>query len=214
MSEKTVVCYGDSNTYGRIAPGGRFDWKTRWPGVLSRLLGEGYHVDEEGCGGRTTVFQDPVVDGWCGKEFLFTCLWSHRPVDLVIFMLGTNDTKNRFSASAEDITEGMEQLILMAQRSGCGPDGGAPKILLMAPISMGPLTELANQFIGAEEKVAKLPMLYQRLAQRYGLAFLNAGDYAAPDPFDGVHMTAEGHRALAEACAIEVKRLLEDTSNA
>lgn len=213
MSEKTIVCFGDSNTYGRIAPGGRFDWQTRYPGVLSRLLGPDYHVIEEGCGGRTTVFDDPAGEGWCGKDYLIPCLWSHRPVELVIFMLGTNDSKGRFSASAEDITEGMERLILMTRRSGCGPDEGAPKILLLAPVQMGKLGELAGWFIGAQEKISRLPQLYQRLAARYEIPFINAGDYAAPDPRDGVHMTAEGHRALANACSARVKQILEETSN-
>ena len=47
---KTIVCYGDSNTWGYI-PGSaeeRYPYDIRWTGVLQRLLGAEYHVIEEG----------------------------------------------------------------------------------------------------------------------------------------------------------------------
>lgn len=208
--EKTIVCFGDSNTYGRRAQGGRFDWNTRYPGVLSALLGRRYHVIEEGCGGRTTVFQDPIEGHKCGADYLPPCLWSHRPIDLVVVMLGTNDTKNRFSASAQDITGGMERLLRLISTSRCGVHEQAPQILLLAPIQMGELSALANHFIGAREKAAQLPRLFQELAQANSIAFLDAGAYAQPDAADGVHMTAKGHHDLAVAIHQKVVEILED----
>ena len=61
---KRILCFGDSNTYGTRPNGGRFDEQTRWPMRLQSLLGEGYAVIEEGFGGRTTVFDDPVEGGY------------------------------------------------------------------------------------------------------------------------------------------------------
>ena len=64
MSERVVLCYGDSNTWGWIpAEGGRFPRDVRWPGVLAAELGAGWQVIEEGLGGRTTVFDDPLEPG-------------------------------------------------------------------------------------------------------------------------------------------------------
>lgn len=59
---KTVLCFGDSNTYGYIpgSPGERYDSKTRWPKRLGALLGEGYEVVVEGLNGRTTAFGDNI----------------------------------------------------------------------------------------------------------------------------------------------------------
>ena len=57
---KRILCFGDSNTYGTRPNGGRFDENTRWPMRLNELLGPDYAVIEEGFGGRTTVFDDPV----------------------------------------------------------------------------------------------------------------------------------------------------------
>ena len=97
---KTVLCYGDSNTWGYIGgTGERFAPEVRWPGVLQAALGGAYRVIEEGLNGRTTVFDDSIEEGRNGETYLRPCLQTHAPIDLVILMLGTNDLKRRFSLS-------------------------------------------------------------------------------------------------------------------
>ena len=99
--KKTIVCFGDSNTHGYCSEtGGRFDDTQRYPCLLEKYLGEGYIVREEGLSGRTTVFEDPLFEGLSGLSAIFSCLMSHEPVDLLIIMLGTNDTKERFGCNA------------------------------------------------------------------------------------------------------------------
>ena len=78
------------------------------------------------------------------------CLESHRPLDLVTLMLGTNDLKARFGSSASDIAQGAASLADMMLRSGCGPDGGAPVVLLISPPAVATLTDMAQMFEGAE----------------------------------------------------------------
>jgi len=57
---KTVLCYGDSNTWGYDpATQSRYPREVRWPRVLRKELGDGYLVIEEGLNGRTTVWDDP-----------------------------------------------------------------------------------------------------------------------------------------------------------
>jgi lysophospholipase L1-like esterase len=101
---KTVLCYGDSNTWGSDPETGeRFAPEVRWPGVLRQALGEGYWVVEEGLNGRTTVRDDPIEGAHKnGRTYLPACLEFHKPIDLVLIMLGTNDLKARFAASASD----------------------------------------------------------------------------------------------------------------
>ena len=109
---KTVLCYGDSNTYGYDpATGGRYDADTRWPCVLGRILGDGYEVGEEGCNGRTTVFDDPDDDWKIGLDYIKGIVCSHRPVDILVIMLGSNDMKICYGASCEDIAEGMRAVV-------------------------------------------------------------------------------------------------------
>ena len=55
---RNILCFGDSNTYGHNPSGGRWPLHERWPGILQELLGEEYHIIEEGLCGRTTVFED------------------------------------------------------------------------------------------------------------------------------------------------------------
>ena len=123
---KTVMCYGDSNTWGyNPATQQRYPRDERWTGVLQELLGADYRVIEEGLNGRTTVWDDPIEGYKNGREYLIPCLESQKPLDLVIIMLGTNDLKLRFSLPAYDIAEGAGVLVEIAQKSQAGPDEGA-----------------------------------------------------------------------------------------
>ncbi len=58
---KNILCYGDSNTFGFTLHGGRHPYDVRWTGRLQLALGPAYRVIEEGCGGRTTVFEIPSI---------------------------------------------------------------------------------------------------------------------------------------------------------
>jgi hypothetical protein len=99
---KTVLCYGDSNTWGSDSEtGGRFPMEVRWPGVLRRALGEGYWVIEEGLGGRTTVRDDPIEGNHKnGRTYLRACLETHKPIDLVTIMLGALPSSTRCQGDA------------------------------------------------------------------------------------------------------------------
>jgi lysophospholipase L1-like esterase len=129
-----VLCCGDSNIWGADpATGGRFSRDDRWPGVLQKALGDEYHVIEEGLGGRTTVWEDPIEGHKNGREYLIPCLVTHSPLDLVIILLGTNDLKKRFSVSAQDIAFGAGVLVDTVNKSGSGRNWKASKVLLLVP---------------------------------------------------------------------------------
>ena len=153
---KRILCYGDSNTWGYDpVTNDRFDAETRWPRVLGQTLGREYEVIEEGLGGRTTVWDDPIEGYKNGREYLIPCLESHRPLDLVIILLGTNDLKKRFSLSAYDIAQGAGVLVRVVQGSQSGWKGLEPRVLLMAPPPTVALTEYAEMFEDAEKKSQK-----------------------------------------------------------
>ena len=81
---------------------------------------------EEGLNGRTTIWDDPYDGGRNGRTYLLPCLRSHAPVDVLVLMLGTNDTKTIFGRSAAEIAAGAGALADVVLTSGTGPDGGAP----------------------------------------------------------------------------------------
>ena len=206
---RTVLCYGDSNTWGyEPATGNRLPEDVRWPGVLARELGEGFRVIEEALNGRTTVRDDPVEEYKSGKDYLRPCLESHAPLDLVIIALGVNDLKARFFASASDVADGAGVLLSIARRSGAAPGGGSPAVVLVAPPPVGVLTELALMFAGAEEKSRGFSRQYRRVAKKYGCVLLDAGEVARASERDGIHLEADEHRKLGEAVAASVKESL------
>lgn len=95
---------------------------------------------EEGLCGRTTVFPDPLEPGLDAISYLRPCLLSHAPVSLLILMLGTNDTKERFGLSAEEIARGMERLARAGHVRGLLGTRG-PDLLIVAPPAIRPEVE-------------------------------------------------------------------------
>ncbi len=215
MTQRNVMCFGDSNTHGTMAlrfPKDirRFDRTQRWPGQMANALGPDWHVIEEGLPSRTTVHDDPVEGAHKnGVRVLPALLDSHRPLDLVIVMLGTNDLKMRYSVPAMDIATSVEQSLQVIAGSISGPDMTAPKALLVAPV---PITEtgfLAEIFAGGAEKSHALAAYYESVAARLGAEFLNAGDVVGVDPVDGIHLTVEAHATLGQAMAAKVAGMFD-----
>ena len=207
---KTVVCYGDSNTYGYDpVTGGRYDEKTRWPCVLRRLLGDDYLVVEEGCNGRTTVFDDPKDDWKIGLDYIKGIVCSHRPVDILVIMLGSNDMKICYGASCEDIAEGMKAVVKAAVETLVYKQGYAPEVIIVSPpeitsdVLTGPFSGSFDE--ACCEKSRNLAAHYEALARELGVSFLNAAEYVRPSKEDGLHLTADAHRGLAEAVCSAIK---------
>jgi lysophospholipase L1-like esterase len=176
--------------------------------VLRGELGDNYQVIEEGLNGRTTVWDDPIEGYKNGKEYLIPCLESHKPIDLVIIMLGTNDLKMRFSVPAYDIANAVGVLAGIVQKSDVGPDGIAPKVLLMAPPPVAKLTDFAEMFEGAEAKSKKLAEHYQRIAEEQGCEFYDTSEVIVSSDIDGIHFEASEHQKLGKAMADLVREIL------
>ena len=129
-----ILCFGDSNTYGYKQDGtGRFDTDTRWTSLLQKKLGADHRVIEEGLCGRTTVFQDDLREGRRGLDLIGVTLEMHNPIDLFIVMLGTNDCKTRYNASAGTIAKGLAQVIQKARKNVSQPFN----LLVISPIHLG-----------------------------------------------------------------------------
>ena len=208
---KTVLCFGDSNTHGQI-PGGtpldRFAPDQRWPGVLRRELGPDWYVLEEGLSGRTTVHNDPIEgDLKNGRSYLRPCLMSHAPIDLVILMLGTNDLKARFGASAASVAEGVATLVGMARASACGPAGGAPAVLVVTPTPIVECGVLADIFAGGRQTSLGLAAAFAAMADALAVPVLDAGTVAEVSPVDGIHFDAPALHALGTAIARKVTQM-------
>ncbi len=196
---KTVLCFGDSNTWG-YSPldGSRHPHDVRWTGVLQRLLGSDYLVIEEGLNGRTNVTNEEERPIRSGLDVLPVLLESHRPLDLVVIMLGTNDLKHDFDLSAEQIADGARQVCRSV--IDCEYLVDPPQILLISPTHVELMTEEEQDiFIGAIEKSRELARHYQVVAEDLGIHFLDASRIVVKTNLDGVHWDAGQHHDFGKA---------------
>ena len=214
---KHIVCLGDSNTHGYCADitdsadrTNRFNEDERWTMVLQKALGNDYLVVEEGLSGRTTAFPDPLHEGMDALSCIYQILMSHEIVDLLIIMLGTNDTKERFNANAKVISLGLDRLLKKAKTVGCWGDE-APKILVVCPPSIrGEFTDiLAEEYmgLGCVQKSQELSKFYEPIAKSNGCLFFDAKDCEF-NSLDCMHLTKKGHSLLALSLAPIVKEIL------
>lgn len=212
--KKEILCYGDSNTWGCIprwkdlgVPSERYDQDTRWTGRLSALLGDGYYIIEEGLGGRTSIYDFPGESWRNGLPYFQPCLLSHRPLDLVVIMLGTNDLHACLHPSAQRLGDGIRTLVDVVRATPkCGRDNTPPPILVIAPAHIKEAQGRKEVYpkLGGEKGEAlsrQFAAVYRQAAEDLGCHFLDAARYAQPSDADGLHWMPESHRLLADALA-------------
>lgn len=206
---RSVLCYGDSNTYGQTTankPDDRYPHDVRWPGVLRSLVGNEWLVIEEGLSGRTTVSDDEIEGSEKnGRTYLRPCIMSHKPLDLVIIMLGTNDLKVRFNKTPGEIAMGVGALVSDIKSMPAGVGGKIPEILIVAPPPTAlDLKEWSDVFLGAQEKSRALAREYERVAEAHEVHFFNAGLVVNSSDKDGFHLDVQAHKDLGHAIAEEI----------
>lgn len=210
---KTLLTYGDSNTYGTppITQRGtseRLNRGTRWPTVTQATLGQNWTLIEEGLPGRTTAHADPTMGAHMdGQLGLRIALQSHGPIDVLTLMLGTNDLKYQFGLSPDAIAGGIAGLLAIAMGDEMQLRHGGFKTLLICPppvLEQGPIVDV---FFGAHAKSLSLPALYEKLAQHWNIGYFDAGTVIAPSEIDGVHFDAAAHPILGAAVANAITKM-------
>ncbi|MCI8556890.1 MAG: SGNH/GDSL hydrolase family protein [Lachnospiraceae bacterium] len=209
-----ILCYGDSNTWcvNTEEQNCRIEYKKRWTQVMACKLGENYHVIEEGLPGRTTVFEDPFGYGRHGEKYIEIALMTHNPIDLLIIMLGTNDMKDIYHATAEESAWGLERIILKAKSLFSQCFVNHFKILVVSPIHISETMDGQWYYGFSEKSVEKSKQLaehYKKIADIHGCEFLDAAQYANASMYDGVHMANNDNERLGEEIAQKVKKVLE-----
>jgi lysophospholipase L1-like esterase len=208
---KRILCYGDSNTWGWVPSSmgtERFNVIERWPGILQGLLGEEYEVIEEGLGGRTTMFDDPRPDfpQRNGLKTLPIILETHLPLDFVILMLGTTDTKEMMNLSSEKIAEGMHNLIKTIKNYKVLKGSSSPKIIVIVPPIVKEDAVFASKlFKGGTAKGTELIKLYRHVADIEKVIFLDPTNEIKVDENEGVHIDAKNHKKLAKLIYEKIK---------
>ncbi|MDQ0472385.1 GDSL-type esterase/lipase family protein [Labrys wisconsinensis] len=222
---RRILVFGDSNSWGYIPrsddlPSERFPKARQWPFVMEAALGPGHEIVVDALSGRTTDHPDPQLvkltgAGLDGSAALPAVVGAHLPLDLVVIMLGTNDTKAAFARSAFRIALGAGRLVDIVQSSGQMFGGGwyaypAPRVLLVAPppLARTMTPNMAEEFAGGYERSIGLAAAYRAVAEAAGAAFFDAGSVIGTDGVDGVHFTAETQHRLGTALAEAVRAAL------
>lgn len=219
MKKKSILCYGDSNTFGhRPTDGQRYPYGVRWTSLLAENLGKDFQVIEAGLNSRTTVIDDEVEKYRNGLKYIDVVVEMNWPLDLVILMLGTNDMKVRYQAQAVDIAERARSIVREIRRlhQEIRPDW-MPQILLVSPLLVGEkirdgLSDCSEGFGGerAYWLSRELAPLYQQVAREEGCHFLDAGSVASAGTADALHLEEEGHRDLAAAMEAKVREIFQE----
>ncbi len=198
---KRVLCYGDSNTWGYVAGSDheRYGENQRWTKLLQKKLGGDFEIIEEGLCSRTLCSEDrrPGKEGRNGYTYLKPCLEAYGKVDVIILMLGTNELKNRFGNSAEDIVEMLDKNVQFIRNFPFDTDNSAPTLIIsgLPPVNDAVCLEEDDEYKGTGGKSRELNVLYEKYCKAHGLIYVNNDDLATGS--DGVHLTAESHSVLS-----------------
>lgn len=204
---KTILAFGDSNTFGippmenRTDNPTRFPVGTRWPTVVAKRTG--WDVVEAGVPGRSATAKVDVIMGEYvgGPTGLRIALNSCGPIDALVMMIGTNDQKTQFGLSPEGIAGAVSALLSIAKSEELQAKHGGFEILLVCPPAVKEVGVLKEEFFGAEAKSAALPSLYAALADNWDIDFLDANAVISSSDFEGVHFDGDSHKDLGKAIA-------------
>lgn len=208
-----ILCFGDSNTWGYDpATQTRFSNNIRWTGVLQNLLGTNFNIIEEGLNGRTTNVNEMEEhalgyyrDFRSSMDLISILIETNSPIDLVVVMLGTNDLKNNFNQSSDDISTNMK---LVCEAIINNDYFNSKTIILVSPTHINESSpNLLDSFIGTAEKSKFLAKLYKKIADDLDLFFMDASQSVKTNQIDGLHWDAMQHSDFANSIYNKIKSI-------
>jgi lysophospholipase L1-like esterase len=191
---KTILCFGDSNTWGYCPVDSRYPASVRWTGQLAQRLGDGWQVIPEGACGRCAGSYGDLPAELCGLPALQNALRQHGRPDWLVVLLGTNDL---MAGHARSLSALKQDLCRLAQTAKTQVD----QVLLIAPPR---ILDSVDPDWGFPADVAQTSLgmtgVCRQAAAACGCRFLD-GSQLEVDRRDGLHLSPAGHEALARAAA-------------
>ncbi|MFO7889971.1 MAG: GDSL-type esterase/lipase family protein [bacterium] len=196
---RIILTIGDSNG---VVNGG-------WPAALQTVLKKDSVINNSE-GGRTIGFDNCGNPNWNAIRNIESYLKEavekscHKPIDEVIILLGTNDSKACFEDRKDEVIPNLITLITQIRSfDNCG--SLPPHITLVTPPPYGPDSMVAKKALGGDKRVCLLVPQYREVALKYDCAYVNIYPLIKPIfdevVMDHVHLTREGHKIVADAIA-------------
>ncbi len=190
-----VACVGDSITYGNP-----FFPSENYPQQLGDFLGSAYSVGNFGAIGHT-VQKAGDHPYWNHRYFKLS---SEFAPDVVVIMLGTNDTKPQNWTGISRFDQDLRALIQHYQTLP-----SKPKVMLLTPPStflVKDRTELPSGMNASA--VAEITERVKQIGAALNLSAVDIHSVTASHPeffkFDGIHPDAAGARLIAKAVSDEI----------
>lgn len=195
-----VACVGDSITYGAKIDNRAF---RSYPARLQQLLGGGYLVKNFGASGYT-LQKDGNFPYWNHPNFKKST--DFQP-DIVLIMLGTNDTKPYNWKGTEEFLTDYRALIHHYRSLE-----SRPQIILMTPATVYPENFQPSHPYNIQADIADLiSSEILKLAEEEHLPVIDIHQATAAHPeyflLDGVHPDSSGAEAIASLAAEALRAL-------
>lgn len=200
---KTLIFYGDSNTYGYDpetgrGSGGRYPSSIRWTELVKKAFEGSLEVYEEGLVGRcipTMKFEY--------EEFM-SMIEKYHEIDYFFIMLGTNDCLSLPHPDTGKVGQRMSDFISRL-RSLEKFNLWNTKIIILAPPYMDFQGDRFYQSYGTMD--GSLSLSLKKAADEQHVYFIDSGPWKAECCNDHVHLSAAGHRVFAEKLTEQIKTL-------
>jgi len=192
---KTILCYGDSNTYGyNPSKGSRLDENSRWSGILKTELAD-FKIIEEGLNNRTGITISPNGIEYSPILHIPNYFKKNKP-DIIILAIGTNDFQFSYNITKEIIYSKLEKLILFIKNENVD-------IILIPPVAIK--KEILNSWFSNlfdEKSIQKSKdsiKIYRKIAHKFNCKYFDFNEIVEPSNFDGLHFDRNAHKIIASA---------------
>lgn len=200
---KTILCYGDSNTFGfNPRDFSRYDKKTRWTGVLQSNLGYEYKIINEGANNRTGFVENLEGDFYSAQKHYPELISKTQNIDIIILAIGTNDLQFLYETNSDIFEKGLEKLITISKTR-------TNNIIIIPPVKLGKnilkgyfKIQFDQTSITKSQTIGKI---YTKLAKTHNCRVFDINEFTQPSAIDGLHYSEESHKMIADKLAEFIK---------
>lgn len=197
---KKILCFGDSLTWWNHFGWIRFDRADRWTYRLQNKLGEDYEIIEEWLRARTVNIEDAASPGRCGFRYFCTCIESQGNIDILVILLGTNDTKKKFWLHADQILDGLRLYIDFVRKYDEINHFSKTEIVLMSPPkikvdALGPDTSFDTH---SAKVLQELNTKEKSYCADNGVHFISLYDVIEGNIHDWIHLEVNDNEQISQ----------------